>query len=545
MQTRIAIVGFCLGLLFAGSPSSVALGATGCSLDNPQKDLALFFPSFSHFTVQYLTFANQNPKAHGTLGERLGGDLDQVYETRDVPYTLYSVYDGQKTLGYVFGTNQRGTYSNIQVIAATDALGALEKVYIQKIRSPKSQLFLSDEFLANLASVPLETYQKLGPCLQDKACTQNPILDPSQGAESEDYRAILRGMTKLGHVRELLLRPGKTPSPRSQKARGEFVSLLWVPEQGFRPLIRPKKVPISTVKTTHLAEDEPVAVVIGEDEVTLYPISLLTLHPVMEDRLDGKEITVAWSSPTFTLNVLAAESNPPLRFSNSNNVLFGHQTLLERTSREEWCPVLGTRVGIHEGDVTLNAHSPAWIMPWADAYLAFPAATVAITEDGYSKHAQFYEAHKSRFHGESGEERVLVATVDGSHLPIQKKTVRSPGAYTFLHGKKRFVVLSTGRWFTAFELPDGPESETAKVEVSRDLTRAFPLLSLEGVDTSWQGTTGIGVSGKQRGSTLQAIQLREFPLATAKAFLGRVEAITWEEPQEHAPLEGFAPPRLH
>ena len=544
MQTRIAIVGFCLGLLFAGAPLKGALAATGCSLDNPQKDLALFFPSFSHFTVQYLTFANQAPKAHKTLGERLGGDLDQVYETQDVPYTLYSVYDGDQTLGYVFGTNQRGTYSNIQVIAATNAKGGLEKVYIQKIRSPKSQLFLADEFLAKLASVPLQTYQELGACLQNKACSQNPISDPSDGAESGDYRAILRGMTKLGHVRELLLRPGETPAPRSQKARGEFVSLLWVPEQGFRPLIQPRKLPLSNVKTTHLAEDEPVAVVIGDDEVILYPISLLTLHPVMEDRLDGKEITVAWSSPTFTLNVLEAESKTPLRFSNSNTVHFGHQTLLERTSREEWCPVLGTRVGIHQGDATLKAHPRAWVMPWADAYLAFPTASVVVTEDGYSKHAQFYEAHKSRFHVERAEKRVLLATVDGIHVPIQKKTLQSPGAYTFLQGESRFVIFSTGRWFTAFQLPSGPESGMAKVEVIRDLVRAFPLMSLEGLDTTWQGTTGIGVSGAQRGSTLPAIQLREFPLATAKAFLGLKGEITWGEPQEHAPLEGFAPPRL-
>jgi hypothetical protein len=351
-------------------------------------------------------------------------------------------------------------------------------------------------------------------------------------------------MTKLGHVRELLLRPGDIPTPHSQKARGEFVSLLWVPEQGFRPLIHPKKLPLSRVKTTHLPEDEPVAVVIGEDEVSLYPVSLLTLHPVMEDRLDGKEITVAWSSPTFTLNVLEIESNSPLRFSNSNNVLFGHQTLLERTSREEWCPVLGTRVGSHKGDTTLKAHSRAWIMPWADAYLAFPTATVAVTEDSYSKHAQFYGAHKTRFHGESAEERVVVATVDGIHVPIQKKALRNPGAYTFFHGKTRFVVLSTGRWFTAFKLPDDPELGTPKVEVYRDLARSFPLLSLEGLDTTWQGTTGIAVSGEQRGATLRAIQLREFPLATTKAFLGRGEKITWAEPQEHAPLEGFAPPRL-
>ena len=58
----------------------------------------------------------------------LGDALDPVYETSDVPYTLYAVRANGKSLGYVFGANQRGTYSNIQVIAVTEADLPDEKV---------------------------------------------------------------------------------------------------------------------------------------------------------------------------------------------------------------------------------------------------------------------------------------------------------------------------------------------------------------------------------------------------------------------------------
>ena len=123
---------------------------------------------------------------------------------------------------------------------------------------------------------------------------------PSEGSdcrEPGDYRAILRGMAKLGHIRELLLKPGQVPNPPTKQSRAEYVSLLWVPRARFPTIDWPEKRPLTEVQPSYLRDDEPVAVVIGVEDIIMYPISLLTLHPIMEDTLDNSEITVAWSSP--------------------------------------------------------------------------------------------------------------------------------------------------------------------------------------------------------------------------------------------------------
>ena len=155
------------------------------------------------FSTRYLTFQAQarTPRAPR---QALGDTLDPVYETSDVPYTLYAVRANGKALGYVFGANQR-TYSNIQVIAVTAADLSLKSVYLQ-IRSPLWETFRSEAFSEALSGLSLETYPTLRDCYVEGH--DEGVADPTDGKESGDFRAILRALAKLHVLSSLLLEPG-------------------------------------------------------------------------------------------------------------------------------------------------------------------------------------------------------------------------------------------------------------------------------------------------------------------------------------------------
>ncbi len=210
-------------VLILATPSS-AWAAVGCSLANPEEDIAGFFPEVTTFTVNYVTYQRQDPTGWYALRAGIGEELDAVYETIDVPYALYTVDGPDGRLGYVFGVNQRGKYANLQVIAVTDAELALKQVYLQKIRSPEHEAFQSAAFLEALAAVPLADYPGMVGCYRDGACDDVPVRDPSGGAEPEDFRAVLRALAKLHLLSETLLRPGEPARPPTLAALAEWVA---------------------------------------------------------------------------------------------------------------------------------------------------------------------------------------------------------------------------------------------------------------------------------------------------------------------------------
>src|SRR5688572_1678312 len=99
-----------------------ALAAIGCTLSNPAQDLKYLFPEMSSYREELKEF----PRLEGGRGlfqaleERLGGDLDPIYETYETPYTVYSVFKGRERIGIVHGVNVPGKGGVIQVFLSTD-----------------------------------------------------------------------------------------------------------------------------------------------------------------------------------------------------------------------------------------------------------------------------------------------------------------------------------------------------------------------------------------------------------------------------------------
>lgn len=214
-----------LGTLIFTLVPGLAWAAVGCSLSNPDEDIAAFFPEVESYSTHFVSFERQAPKAWEELPGLLGDPLDTVWETIDIPYSLYKVNGPSGVLGYVFGTNQRGQYSNLQVIVALDSSLQLLEVRLQKIRSPYYRRFENTDFLRSLSDRSLGSYLELSACYrrENPDCRNLPIADPTKGGASIDFRAILRGLAKLHLVSTLLLKPGEHPNPRDRAARAEWI----------------------------------------------------------------------------------------------------------------------------------------------------------------------------------------------------------------------------------------------------------------------------------------------------------------------------------
>jgi len=238
--------GLCL-FVVALSPPAVA--AVGCSLSNPAEDIATFFPDALSFDAHVVTFRRQSPEGWAQFGARLGDDLDPVWETDDVPFSLYVVDGAAGRLGYVFGTNQRGRYSNLQVVVALDNELRLRTVKLQKIRSPVYAVFEDPEFLSSLASLPLATFLEYAPCYrgQSGGCDEVPIQDPSAGDDPEDYRAILRAMAKLQVLAELLLKPGGRSETSTPEALAEWVGQRGGDQSESRGVVVFREIPVTEI----------------------------------------------------------------------------------------------------------------------------------------------------------------------------------------------------------------------------------------------------------------------------------------------------------
>jgi len=501
--------------LVAGLPA-VAQAAVGCTLDNPADDLARFFDGFSDFTVHYLTFASQAPEAHGELEARLGGALDPVYETADVPYAIYTVNRDGERLGYAFGANQRGTYSNIQVIAVTNAEGQLQAVYLQKLRSPDHALLQGANFTDALADQPLSSYAGLVDCFSRGRCAEAPVADPTEGRQDADYRAILRALAKLHHVQDLLLRPGAVPTYPDARAMAEYTATAWVPEQGFRPLDHPERVSVDRAEAHMLDPEALVAALPGHDRTVLYPISLLTAHPAMVDTMDGREVTVACSSPSHTLSVLESTGETPLRFSNTTNLLFGHQTLLERRARTEWSPVLARKLRDGDAPGALHRVPGAIVMPWQLARALFPAAEVAVPEDSFSKHKAFYAAHRDRFDTPMHRRRGVALFAGDAIAFIRGADLAAEPFLTTRVGPTRALVVSDAGGRAAYAANLAGRDLHFELHLRDTETGAGLLRDIE-TGSTWEALTGRAIAGPLAGARLPPVLFQEMPEATAAA----------------------------
>lgn len=179
--------------------------AIGCTLTNPAEDLRYLFPSMTSYKeeLKELTRLKDGKKLFEDLKERLGSDLDPIYETYETPYTIYNIFKGTVKLGVVHGVNVPGKGGVIQVFLSTDPKsGDIRKFFFQRLESPAGPALKKPEFKSQFESLNLGDFYKHDYYMTTKTGPVNDKvgkIQPPKGLSSNgkpDYEATLRGIRK-------------------------------------------------------------------------------------------------------------------------------------------------------------------------------------------------------------------------------------------------------------------------------------------------------------------------------------------------------------
>lgn len=182
-----------------------AFGAIGCTLANPARDLKALYPEMTSYRedVKEMGKLPQGPEGYEAFRDRVGGDLDPVYEAFDVPYTLYSVFRGEDKIGYVHGVNVSGRGGVIQVFLSVDPeTAAIGRMFYQRLESPGGAALRNPATLGQFAGLSLADFYKHDYfAAADPGNEADPVgrLAPPPGlpeAARPDWEATLRGVRK-------------------------------------------------------------------------------------------------------------------------------------------------------------------------------------------------------------------------------------------------------------------------------------------------------------------------------------------------------------
>jgi hypothetical protein len=200
-----ALAGVVLGLSFL-APALHA--AVGCDLNDPDRDVKRLFPGSTGYKTLYVSISKKGGEdLLKKIEARLGDSFTGLFETADVPYTMYQVFKGQDLIGFIHGVNQKGTYGGLQVFLALDLRGVIKAFYFQKLTSRAGKAFRDPAFGSQFVGLSLEDFDKYD-VVSGREQPPGPISrikNPDPAAE-KDFRATLRATKKnLILVDEFLL----------------------------------------------------------------------------------------------------------------------------------------------------------------------------------------------------------------------------------------------------------------------------------------------------------------------------------------------------
>ena len=187
-----------ISLLLISAFSGPAFAAVGCDLNDPDRDVSRLFPSSTGYKTQYLSVKTAGgEKLLARIEERLGDKFKGLYETIDVPYTLYEIYKGNERIGYIHGVNQKGEYGGIQVFLSLGTDGEIKAFYIQKLTSKAAGELRSKNFGAQFTGLSLKDFRDYDP-VTGKAPGTGPVskLKSPSAAASKDFDHVIRSVKK-------------------------------------------------------------------------------------------------------------------------------------------------------------------------------------------------------------------------------------------------------------------------------------------------------------------------------------------------------------
>lgn len=192
----IAALGVVLAALFLSCGAVPARGAVGCDLNDPDRDVARLFPGSTGYRTTYASIDKRGGepllrRVEARLGDRFHG----IYETIDVPYTIYEIYRGKTRIGYIHGVNEKGQFGGIQVFVALDMEGRILSFYIQKMTSQWAKKLRDRAFGAQFVGLALPDFERYDPASGKASGKTAGIRNPAPEAET-DFRAAMRATKK-------------------------------------------------------------------------------------------------------------------------------------------------------------------------------------------------------------------------------------------------------------------------------------------------------------------------------------------------------------
>ena len=161
MKKIVLIFIFLLGI------SGNTFAAVGCDLNDPDRDVKRLFPASTGYRTAYLSISKTGGEALlEQVEKRLGDRFSGIYETIDVPYTVYTILKGKETIGYIHGINQKGQFGGLQVFLAFDTEGKITNFYYQKLTSKDAAAMRSPEFAAQFRGLSITDFVPYNPVAQ-------------------------------------------------------------------------------------------------------------------------------------------------------------------------------------------------------------------------------------------------------------------------------------------------------------------------------------------------------------------------------------------
>jgi hypothetical protein len=185
-----------LALLLILAGSTAAWGAVGCDLNDPDRDVARLFPESTGYKTIYTSILQKGGEPLLKKVEtRLGDKFHGIYETIDVPYTVYEIFTQKKKVGYIHGVNQKGQFGGIQVFLVLNLEGRIRGFYIQKMTSQYAGKLRDAKFGKQFIGLTLKDFENYDVISGKGSGKVESIRNPAPEAEA-DFRAALRAMKK-------------------------------------------------------------------------------------------------------------------------------------------------------------------------------------------------------------------------------------------------------------------------------------------------------------------------------------------------------------
>ncbi len=205
MHSVLQKIALSMALVLSVFVPTVAHAAVGCTLSNPARDLKALYPEMTSYREDLREFAKypNGKDLYEGIKDRLGSELDPVYEAFETPYTLYSVFKDNEKIGYVHGVNVPGLGGVIQIFLAVDPeTGSIVKMVFQRLESPGAKMLRAKQAREQFLGLSLADFYKHDYFAKaDSANSADKLaaIKPPAGLPESvmpDWQATLRGLRK-------------------------------------------------------------------------------------------------------------------------------------------------------------------------------------------------------------------------------------------------------------------------------------------------------------------------------------------------------------